>query len=64
MRRDDRERLLGSSGTETLPDGRVYRLRPGYASGLGCASERRILLPGREPKVLPGGPGTPVPAPE
>jgi hypothetical protein len=43
MRRDDRQALLGTAGTETLPDGRVYELSPSYATGLGCESEQRTL---------------------
>ena len=43
MRHDDRQALLGSGGTEQLPDGRVYELGPSYATGLGCDSEQRTL---------------------
>lgn len=61
MRRDDRQALLGVAGTETLPDGRVYELRPGYATGLGCDSERRVL---REQRVEPPGSRNPIPVSE
>ena len=42
MERNDREALLGTSGTETI-DGKTYELGPSYASGLGCDSETRTL---------------------
>ncbi len=42
MERNDREALLGTSGTETI-DGKTYELSPSYATGLGCDSEKRIL---------------------
>lgn len=44
MKADDRKALLGSAGTETGPDGSVYELSPGYATGLGCESETRTLI--------------------
>jgi hypothetical protein len=43
MENDNRGALLGMAGTETTPDGRVYELRPAYATGLGCDSEQRTL---------------------
>lgn len=60
MRREDREALLGAAGTETLPDGRVYELRPAYATGMGCDSERRIL---RDERAEVPPPGFPKPIP-
>ena len=42
MERNDREALLGTSGTETI-DGKTYELSPSYATGLGCDSEKRTL---------------------
>lgn len=51
VRRGERKELLGSAGTEALPDGRVYELGPSYATGLGCDSERRTL---RETSKKPG----------
>jgi hypothetical protein len=43
MQNDNRAQLLGVAGTESTPDGRVYELRPAYATGLGCDSEQRVL---------------------
>jgi hypothetical protein len=43
MQNDNRAQLLGLGGTESTPDGRVYEVRPAYATGLGCDSERRVL---------------------
>ncbi|HEX2129724.1 MAG TPA: hypothetical protein VHF58_10960, partial [Solirubrobacterales bacterium] len=60
MRRDERQALLGPAGTETLPDGSVYELRPSYATGIGCDSERRVL---REEGASPKPPGFPDPIP-
>ena len=42
MREDDRKALLGLAGTETI-NGKTYELGPGYATGLGCDSEKRVL---------------------
>jgi hypothetical protein len=41
MENDNRGALLGTAGTETTPDGRVYEVGPSYATGLGCDSEQR-----------------------
>ncbi len=60
MRRDDRQALLGSSGTETIPNGNTYELRPSYASGIGCDSERRVL---RDEGEGPRPPSFPDPIP-
>jgi hypothetical protein len=44
MRKDRRDRLLGSAGADMLEDGRVYRFGPRYATALGCDSEYRRLV--------------------
>jgi hypothetical protein len=46
----DRRELIDSAGTETMPDGSVYELRPSYATGLGCDSETRTLREVKEPE--------------
>lgn len=64
MAADDRKALLGSSGTESTAEG-VFELRPAYASGLGCESERRRKI-ADEPKTIEPPPGKqplPVSAP-
>jgi hypothetical protein len=42
MRENDRKSLLDSAGTETI-NGKTWVLGPGYATGLGCDSEQRVL---------------------
>jgi hypothetical protein len=44
MRNDRRDLLLGSAGSDTLEDGRVYKFGPRYATALGCDSEYRRLV--------------------
>jgi hypothetical protein len=64
MRRDERQALLGSGGTETLPNGSTYEIRPAYATGIGCDSERRVLREeGTGPKPPPFPDPIPVDAP-
>jgi len=51
MERGERNALLGSSGTESAPDGSVYELRPSYATGIGCDSEQRTLREGENSSI-------------
>jgi hypothetical protein len=46
MRKDRRDLLLESAGSDRLEDGRVYEFGPKYATALGCDSEYRRLVRG------------------